>query len=102
VGAATSRRSSAPDLLMGGRLAAVVTGGYPPGVYRWRSRAHIGAVGRELAAAGWAGYTLPGDVADAGRLFEECAGTLSFPSWFGHTWAGLADWLGDLSWLGRA
>jgi hypothetical protein len=84
---------------MGGRLAAVVSGGYPPGVYRWRSRAHVGAVGRELAGAGWAGYALAGGLADAGRLFEACAGTLSFPSWFGHTWEGLATCLGDLSWL---
>jgi hypothetical protein len=84
---------------MGGRLAAVVAGGHPPGVYRWRSRAHIRAVSRELAGAGWVGYALPHGVADAGRLFEECAGMFAFPGWFGHTWEALADCLGDLSWL---
>jgi hypothetical protein len=84
---------------MGGRLAAVVSGGCAPGVYRWRSHAHPGAVGRELAGAGWTGYALAGGVDDAGRLFEACAGTFAFPGWFGHTWESLADCLGDLSWL---
>ncbi|OLE25950.1 MAG: hypothetical protein AUG44_14380 [Actinobacteria bacterium 13_1_20CM_3_71_11] len=80
------------------RLAALVSGAYPPGVYRWRSRAHPGALGRELAGCGWSGYALDG-VTDPVRLFEECAGIMTFPSWFGHTWAGLVDCLADLSWL---
>jgi len=83
---------------MPARLAALVAGAYPPGVYRWRSRAHPGALGRELAGSGWSGYALDG-VADPVRLFEECAGILTFPSWFGHTWDGLVDCLADLSWL---
>ena len=80
------------------RLAAVVSGAYPPGVYRWRSRAHPGALGRELAGSGWSGYALDG-VTDPVRLFEECAGIMTFPIWFGHTWTGLVDCLADLSWL---
>jgi hypothetical protein len=83
---------------MPARLSALVDGAYPPGVYRWPSRAHPGALGRELAGWGWSGYELSG-VTDAARLFEACAGTLAFPAWFGHTWEGLADCLADLSWL---
>jgi len=82
------------------RLAALVRGDYPPGVYRWRSRAHPGAIGRELAGAGWAGYPLAGhEVTDAARFFDECASTLAFPAWVGHNWEALADCLADLSWL---
>jgi Barstar (barnase inhibitor) len=83
---------------MPARLGALVAGEYPPGVYRWRSRAHPGAIGRELVAAGWVGYDLPG-VSDSAQLLEECARILTFPAWFGHTWEGLGDCLADLSWL---
>jgi hypothetical protein len=83
---------------MPARLSALVEGEYPPGVYRWPSRAHPGALGRELARWGWGEYELT-DVTDVDRLFVECADTLAFPSWFGHTWEGLADCLADLSWL---
>lgn len=80
------------------RLSALVAGEYPPGVYRWRSRAHPGALGRELTGLGWQGYALDG-VDDATGLFDECAATLLFPAWFGHSWEKLADCLSDLSWL---
>jgi hypothetical protein len=75
-----------------------MAGEYPPGVYRWLSRAHPGALGRELAGSGWSGYELAG-VTDADRLFAGCAGIMAFPGWFGHTWEGLANCLADLSWL---
>jgi hypothetical protein len=81
------------------RLAALVSGDVPPGVYRWRSRAHAGAVRRELASVGWAGYPLTGPVTDAVRFFDGCADALAFPGWFGPGWATLADRLADLSWL---
>jgi hypothetical protein len=81
-------------------LSDLVEGRCPPGVYRWPSRAHPGAVGRELAAAGWGGYPLAGqDVTDAGRFFDGCAAALAFPGWFGHSWEVLADCLTDLTWL---
>ena len=83
---------------MPARLSALVEGQYPPGVYRWPSRAHPGSLGRELAGSGWSGYELVG-VGDAAQFFQKCAGTMAFPAWFGHTWEGLADCLGDLSWL---
>jgi hypothetical protein len=83
---------------MPGRLSALVEGEYQPGLYRWPSRAHPGALGRELAGSGWVGYELTG-VTDVDRFFAECAATLAFPGWFGHTWEGLADCLADLSWL---
>jgi len=81
-------------------LTGVVAGRIEPGVYRWPSRAHPGAVGRELAGAGWGRYQLAGrEVSDAGRFFDGCAGALAFPSWFGHSWEALADCLTDLTWL---
>jgi hypothetical protein len=83
---------------MPARLAKLMAGEYPPGLYRWPSRAHPGALGRELAGSGWGGYELSG-VADTDRLFAECAGVMAFPGWFGHTWEGLGDCLADLSWL---
>jgi len=85
---------------MTGRLAVVLTGARPAGVYRWLSRAHPEAVRRELTAAGWAAHPLDGrGLVSAGQLLDLCARTLAFPGWFGHTWDGLADCLGDLSWL---
>lgn len=82
------------------RLAAVLEGARPPGVYRWLSRAHPSAVRRELAAAGWAAHQLDGR-ALGGRLdlFDRCAQELAFPGWFGRNWDALLDCLGDLSWL---
>jgi hypothetical protein len=83
-----------------GRLAIILSGGRPQGVYRWLSRAHPGALRRELAAADWGLHPLDGRaVSDARSLFDRCARALSFPAWFGHNWDTLADCLGDLSWL---
>ena len=85
---------------MTGRLAAVVGSAAPPGVYLWRSRAHHGAVRRELTSVGWAAYPINGQrVTDATRSHEECARILAFPAWFAHNWDTLADCLCDLSWL---
>jgi hypothetical protein len=89
--------------VMTARLAAVLGGARPPGIYRWLSRAHPSAVRRELAAAGWATHLLDGR-ALAGRLdlLDRCAGALAFPSWFGRNWDAFFDCLGDLSWLAGA
>lgn len=85
------------------RLAAVLAGGRPPGIYRWLSRAHPSAVRRELAAAGWAAHLLDGRTL-TGRLdlFDRCAAELAFPAWFGRSWDALYDCLCDLSWLAGA
>ncbi|GAA4458825.1 barstar family protein [Phytohabitans houttuyneae] len=82
------------------RLAAVLAGTRPPGVYRWLSRAHPSAVRRELAAASWAVHQLDGK-ALGGRLdlFDRCAEELSFPAWSGRGWDAFFDCLADLSWL---
>lgn len=86
--------------MTGGRLSELVTGVRPPGVYRWRSRAHAGPLRRDLAAAGWALYVIDGrTVTGPGSLFDRCAELLAFPIWFGHTFDTLADCLADLSWL---
>jgi hypothetical protein len=78
----------------------VVAGAAPPGVYRWRSRAHPSAVRRELAALDWVGYRLDGRrIVDSSSLHDGCARTLAFPAWFARDWPGLVDCLGDLSWL---
>jgi RNAse (barnase) inhibitor barstar len=85
---------------VGGRLAEVLAGERAPGCYRWPSRAHPHAVGRDLAAAGWTLHRIDGRaVTSAAELFERCADALAFPKWFGHNWDALADCLGDLSWL---
>jgi hypothetical protein len=87
----------------GERLAAIVEGARPPGVYRWRSRAHTQAVRRDLTKAGWAVYPLDGArIADPAELLEECATQLAFPIWFGNNWDALVDCLADLSWLPAA
>jgi hypothetical protein len=81
-------------------LTVVVDGTRPPGLYRWRSRAHPAAVARELAAAEATCHILDGvRVADAETLFDATAALLRFPDRFGGDWAGLADCLADLSWL---
>ncbi len=85
---------------MTGRLAGLVDGTRPPGVYRWRSRAHPSALRRELTRCGWGGYPLPGhELTDGGRFLEACAGALAFPGWFAYTWAALGACLTDLTWL---
>jgi len=85
------------------RLAAILGGARPPGIYRWLSRAHPSAVRRELAAAGWAVHPLDGR-AVGGRLalFDSCAEELAFPGWFGRNWDAFHDCLADLSWLAGA
>ncbi|GAA4704649.1 barstar family protein [Phytohabitans rumicis] len=82
------------------RLAVVLDGARPTGVYRWLSRAHPSAVRRELAGAGWATHLVDGRTMN-GRmdLFDRCAEELAFPGWFGRTWEAFTDCLGDLSWL---
>ena len=82
------------------RLAAVLEGTRPPGIYRWLSRAHPSAVRRELAAAGWGAHPLDGrGVAGRLDLLDRCAAELAFPAWFGRNWDAFCDCLGDLSWL---
>jgi hypothetical protein len=82
------------------RLAVVLSGARPTGIYRWLSRAHPSAVRRELAAAGWATHLLDGYAVDGKQeLFDRCAEELAFPAWFGRTWEAFTDCLGDLSWL---
>jgi hypothetical protein len=82
------------------RLAVIVDGSRPPGMYRWRSRAHPAAIGRELAEAEIDHHVLDGSrVHDAASLFDAYAATLRFPDRFSGDWQGLADCLGDLSWL---
>lgn len=82
------------------RLAAVLSGARPPGMYKWLSRAHPAAVRRELAAAGWELHRLDGTrIRDAAGLFDACSDSLQFPAYFGNNWDALQDCLGDLSWL---
>ncbi|KAB2936742.1 MAG: barstar family protein [Rhodocyclaceae bacterium] len=62
---------------------------------------------RELhATAEAAGFaTVRIDLGTAGNkteLIERLATALVFPDWFGRNWDGLADCLGDLSWLPAA
>jgi hypothetical protein len=83
-----------------GRLSAALGGKRPPGIYRWRSRAHPEAVRRELVAAGWALHLLDGrTVLTAPDALDAFAEVLAFPAWYGRTFDALADCLGDLSWL---
>ncbi len=85
-----------------GRLTTAVAA-HPPGVYRWRSRAHPSTIRRELKARNWACHVLDGRiVTSAGALFDDCARLLAFPTWFGRTWDAFTDCLVDLSWLPEA
>jgi hypothetical protein len=85
---------------MNERLGAVLSGARPPGVYRWRSRAHLGPVRRDLTAAGWTMHPLDGRaIRTRAELFDGCARALAFPAWFGRNVDALADCLGDLTWL---
>jgi hypothetical protein len=82
------------------RLATLVDGSKPPGMYRWLSRAHPAAISRELEPIGWQLHVLEGGhTEDAMAFLDECARVLEFPAWFGRNWDALADCLGDLSWL---
>ena len=83
------------------RLAATVAEGtHPPGVYRWRAKAHPAALRRDLTAAGWSLHVLDGAaLTTPEQVFDAFAGRLAFPAWFGRRWDALADCLTDLSWL---
>src|SRR5256885_12936886 len=73
-------------------LTGLVEGRWAPGVYRWPSRAHPGAVGRELTAAGWGGDPLAGhEGAHPRRVFARGAPPPAFPRWVGHTLGGVPD-----------
>jgi hypothetical protein len=85
---------------MTARLAVVLTGARPPGVYRWLSRAHQEPLRRELAAAGWASHPLDGRrITGEEPLLDWCARSLAMPKRFTGGWDALADGLADLSWL---
>src|SRR5256885_16507512 len=65
-------------------LTGLVEGRWAPGVYRWPSRAHPGAVGRELTAAGWGGGPLAGGGGTrARRVFAGGAPPRAIPSGLG-------------------
>jgi Barstar (barnase inhibitor) len=82
-------------------LTVIIEAVRPPGLYRWRSRAHPAAIRRELAAADATCHVLDGArIVGAASLFDVTAAVLRFPDWFCGGWADLAECLADLSWLG--
>jgi len=82
------------------RLAALLDGTRPPGVYRWTSTAHPAAMRRELSGAGWGCHLMEGrTVTDRERFFDACATSLAVPAWFGRNFETLFVCLTDLSWL---
>src|SRR5689334_22300700 len=83
-----------------GRLGVLLAGAREPGVYRWRSRAHPGALHRDLTLCGWALHPLDGrGITSPARLYDACAYRMRFPAWFVPDWDALAYCLSDLSWL---
>lgn len=82
------------------RLDPLFNGEREPDVYRWASRAHPASVTRELQRHGWSCAVLDGrSVTSSEQFLTACAQLLSFPVYFEYTWDGLAECLGDLSWL---
>jgi Barstar (barnase inhibitor) len=81
-----------------GRLALLVDGRRPPGVYRVDTGALASTLAASLRARGLASWVLDtADVCDKARFLDRCAADLRLPAWFGHNWDALTDALRDLS-----
>ena len=82
-----------------GRLALVVDGRRPPGVYRVESAVLAGTLAAALRSHGVVSWVLDTtDVRDKAAFLSRCAADLALPAWFGHNWDALADYLEDFSW----
>lgn len=79
-------------------LADVLSGGTPPGVYRWRSEQPAAEAAAEAGRAGWSLVHLDtGDIGDKAGFLDVCATAFDLPRWFGRNWDALADSLSDRS-----
>ena len=80
-----------------GRLALIVGGRRPPGVYRVDVAALPGTLAAALRAHGIASRVLDTtSVRDKAGFLERCATDLALAPWFGRSWDALADALRDV------
>ncbi len=85
------------------RLARLLAGGAPPGVYRFNSRAAAPALIAQAQVAGWQPSYLNGDqIRSKAEFLAACAQACHFPAYFGGNFDALEDSLRDLSWAPAA
>ncbi len=85
------------------RLAHLLTGGAPPGVYRFNSRAAAASLMAQAQAAGWHPSYLDGEqITSKAEFLAACAQACRFPAYFGDNFDALEDSLRDLAWAPAA
>lgn len=81
------------------KLAPVLAGSLPPGLYRFRSRAQAATIERQVEAAGWRAFHLEGAaMADKATFLQASAAALHFPAYFGANWDAFEESINDLAW----
>jgi hypothetical protein len=84
---------------MNTRLAQLLSGAVPPGIYRFTSHAAAARLAAQAQAAGWRPCYLDGQgIASKPEYLAACTEAFKFPAYFGNNWDALEDSLIDLLW----
>jgi hypothetical protein len=84
---------------MSNKLADLLAGTVPSGVYRLASSASAAALAAGAGEAGWTFFQLEGgEITSKTAFLGACAAAMGFPDYFGANWDALEDNLRDLSW----
>jgi hypothetical protein len=82
------------------KVAALLAGAYPPGLYVFGSRAYPETIRRWAEAGQYAFLYIDGaPVVDKASFFESASTALQLPAYFGHNWDAFEESIRDLSWL---
>jgi hypothetical protein len=81
------------------RLADLLAGRIPPGIYQFASRARPATIAKQAAPGGWRFFYLDGrQIASKSDFLQACVASLGLPDYFGNNWDALEDSLRDLAW----
>jgi hypothetical protein len=79
------------------KLAGLLAGRLPPGVYPWRSDAAEDDIRAEVEEAAWTFVHLDTTAVENKAAFlDRAAAAFGFPAWFGRNWDAFRESLGDV------
>jgi RNAse (barnase) inhibitor barstar len=81
------------------RLAALLEGVIPPGLYRFSSRAQPATIQAAAEQHGWRYFYIDGGaLIDKATFLRQFAATLEFPAYFGQNWDAFEEIMTDSHW----